>query len=59
MATSKAARLAATARYEKKNIIRVTVKLNRKYDGDIIELLDGKDNVSGYIKELLRREAAK
>lgn len=46
----------AQSKYEKKNIKRVVVKLNTKYDADIIRQLEGKDNMNGYLKELIRKD---
>lgn len=47
----------AQARYEKSGAIkkRVTLKFTRA-DEDIIKFLEGKDNVSGYIKSLIRKD---
>lgn len=53
--TSKA-QLAAVARYDKANTKGVYLKLNLKTDKDIIEYLDGIENVQGYIKNLIRKE---
>ena len=46
----------AERKYAKKNIKRVEMKLNTRYDGDIIQHLDSKDNVNGYLKELIRKD---
>lgn len=46
----------AAARYEKKSIKRVVLKLNRNTDKDIIALLEDKDNINGYLKELIRKD---
>ena len=40
--------------YQKDNIVRVVVKLNRKTDGDIIAELEKQSNRQGYIKQLIR-----
>lgn len=40
--------------WQKENIRRVTVKLNRSKDADIIEKLDKQESVQGYIKEAIR-----
>lgn len=40
--------------YQKDNIVRVVVKLNRKTDGDLIEELEKQSNRQGYIKQLIR-----
>lgn len=46
----------AQKKYEKNVIKRVELKLNKRYDGDIIEFLESKDNVNGYLKELIRKD---
>ena len=47
----------AQARYEKSGAIkRVEIKLNKKRDEDIIKILERKENVSGYIKSLIRKD---
>lgn len=40
--------------WQRKNIKRVVVKLNRRTDADILETLEGKPSVQGYIKEAIR-----
>lgn len=40
--------------WQKKNIRRVVVKLNKRVDADIIEQLDKQDSVQGYIKQAIR-----
>lgn len=42
--------------YQKKTIKQVKINLNYKTDADIIEILEGKDNVQGYIKEVIRKD---
>ena len=47
------------ARYEKSGAVkRVQVKFT-KVDNDLIEHLASKENVSGYIKQLIREDIAK
>ena len=46
----------ASEKYRKNNIRRIVVSLNRNTDQDIIDFLDTKDNIQGYIKEVLRSE---
>lgn len=41
-------------KYQKENIKRVVLKLNKKTDFDIIEWLDRLDNKQGTIKEIIR-----
>ena len=46
----------ATIKYEKENIKRIVLKLNIKTDNDIIQYLNTKDNINGYLKELVRND---
>ena len=46
----------AQNKYEKKNIKRVVLKLNTRLDDDIIKHLEDKDNVNGYLKQLIRKD---
>lgn len=41
-------------RYQKENIQRVVIKLNKRTDADILEHLENIENRQGYIKELIR-----
>ena len=43
--------------YQKNNIKRVYLTLNKEHDKDIIEYIDSLDNVNGEIKEVLRMRA--
>lgn len=43
-------------RYEKKMIRRISLKLNRKTDADILDHLEGVENFQGYIKQLIRSD---
>lgn len=56
---SKEAIKRAVSKYEKANIKRVVVKLNIKYDESIINHLNGKENVTAYIKQLIRSDMEK
>lgn len=49
----------ATARYDAKNTVVKTLKLNKNTDSDILEKLDSVDNIQGYLKELIRRDIMK
>lgn len=40
--------------YQRQNITRVVVKLNRRTDADIIAALERQGNKQGYIKSLIR-----
>lgn len=42
--------------YQRENIVRVTVKLNKRTDDDIIKALERVDNRQGYIKGLIRKD---
>lgn len=42
--------------WQRENIRRVVVKLNKTKDADIIEKIDRQDNVQGYIKRLIRED---
>lgn len=44
-------------KYQKANIKRVYLTLNKEHDKDIIEYLDSLGNVNGEIKEVLRMRA--
>lgn len=48
--------LAYIAEYDKANTQRVSIKLNRIYDADILEHLDAQPNKQGYIKALIRAD---
>ena len=49
----------AKKRWDRKNTVVITMKLNRKTDADIIERLESVDNKQGYIKRLIREDAEK
>lgn len=49
----------AAERWQKENIRRVVVKLNKKSDTDIMEKLDAQDSIQGYIKQLIREDINK
>ena len=44
----------ASAKYDKTHTKGIYLKLNLETDKDIIEFLDGVENVQGYIKNLIR-----
>ncbi len=48
------AQMRATMKYEKANIRRVVLKLNKNTDQDIIAFLDAQKSVNGEIKRILR-----
>lgn len=45
--------------YQRENIQRVAVKLNRVHDADILEHLEKQPNKQGYIKALIRADIEK
>ena len=47
------------ARYDARMTRRVHIKLNKKTDADILEMLDGVGNKQGYIKSLIRDDIKK
>ena len=51
---TKLSTLEAINRYQKKNVIQLNIRLNKKTDADIIEILNSISNKQGYIKELIR-----
>ena len=53
---SKEKQAAATARYREKYIRRWVVCVNRRTEADVLEYLEGVENVSGYVKELVRAD---
>ena len=53
------AQMRATMKYEKANIRRVVLKLNKNTDQDIIAFLDAQKSVNGEIKRILREHIEK
>ena len=51
---TKLSTLEAINRYQKKNVIQLNIRLNKKTDSDIIAALETVGNKQGYIKELIR-----
>lgn len=49
----------AKLKYQEKNVIQISLKLNRVTDADIIALLETAENKQGLIKELLRKSLTK
>jgi len=47
---------AAKAKYDAKTAKYVSLKLNTNTDAEIIDLLSAKENVQGYLKQVLRAE---
>ena len=44
----------ASAKYDADNTVRITLKLNKKTDADIIQKLESEPNKNAYIKTKLR-----
>ena len=42
--------------YEKKNIRRIIVKVNKKTEPELLEWLSAKENAQGYIKRLVLKD---
>ena len=49
-------RVKASMKYNEANVKQIKLALNRKTDADIIKILESKDNIQGYIKELIRKD---
>jgi hypothetical protein len=49
----------AQERYDAKNTVKICLKLNLKYDADILAALAASGNKQGYIKALIRADIAK
>lgn len=52
------AQIRASAKYDKENVIRKSMKLNKNTDRDIIEFLKDK-SFQTYVKELIRADMKK
>lgn len=50
------AQMRATMKYEKANVKRYVLKVNKNTEADIIEFLDGLKSFNGEIKQLIREE---
>lgn len=53
------AQIFASMKYDAKNTKRISLKLNKKTDKDILTKLESVDNMQGYIKGLIRRDMHK
>lgn len=51
-----AAQLRAAAKYDKEHIRGLYIKINKDTERDILEWIQGRDNVSGSIKGLIRAD---
>lgn len=49
----------ASTKYNKSNVLKVNVNINRNTDADIIAWFESIPNKQGYIKELIRKDMNK
>ena len=49
----------ASERYDRLNTKRIILKLNKRTDADILEILENVGNKQGYIKDLIRQDKEK
>ena len=42
--------------YEKENIRQIRLKINRKTEPELLEWVEKKENIQGYIKRLIRKD---
>lgn len=59
--TSREARLKAQKKYDDTHRVNYKffhIKCNKQTEGDIVEYLQGKDNVNSFVKDLIRKEMA-
>lgn len=59
MSETSTSKYAAQDRYQSKTRKRVPFNLNSNTDQDIIEYLNGLDNVNGYLKKMIRDDMKK
>lgn len=50
------AQMRATAKYDKENTVRLSLKLNLNTDSDILAKLESVESKQGYIKALIRED---
>lgn len=53
------ARRRAVEKYDRANTVRLSLKLNKKTDADVLDKLEQVASKQGYIKELIRRDLHK
>ena len=46
----------AVRKYDAANTVQLHLKLNKKTDADIIDILNRKESIQGYIKQLIRQD---
>ena len=49
----------AKKRYDKKNIVRYTLALNRSTDSELIEKMEAQESRNQYLKDLIRADIEK
>lgn len=49
----------ATAKYDRENCIRLSLKLNKETDADVLKRLQEVESKQGYIKRLIREDIEK
>ena len=59
MDEKKKAHVAASVKYNQKNVKQIKINLNIKTDADIIKALEAVPNKQGYIKDLIRKDMNK
>lgn len=59
MAQTKAEKNRVIERWQRENVVRITVKLNKHTDADILDKLETVKSKQGYIKALVRADINK
>lgn len=59
MAQTKAEKNRVIERWQRENVVRITVKLNKHTDADILDKLETVESKQGYIKALIRADINK
>lgn len=54
MAKATAEQIAKITEWQKENVKQYTIRLNKKYDADILAKLQKQESVQGYIKDAIR-----
>ena len=56
MAKYSEAQKRSSIKYEKENLVRVALSINKNTESEIAEWLSQRDNKQGYLKELIRAD---
>ena len=48
-----------TYAFDKENTIKLTLKMNKRTDADIVQFLQAVENKQGYLKQLIRADIAR